>query len=103
MKIDKIKKIFEKYKIYKLRVENFKHIDCLMDSEKKNMKEKFLNWDKYVKLINKILASLDEELAYILKSIYIENKKRDDLHYSESTFYWKHKKATGKFLKYIDF
>lgn len=103
MKIEKIKKIFEKYKIYKLRVENYKNINCLIDSDEQNLKRQYLNWDKYVKLVNKILASLDEELAYILKSIYIENKKRDDLHYSESTFYWKHKKATGIFLKYIDF
>ena len=101
--MEKIKSIFEKYKIYKLRIENFKNIDCLVNYEDENIEEKFLNWDKYVKLVNKILDSLDKEHSNILKSIYIENKRKEELHYSDSTYYWKHKKATDNFLKYINF
>lgn len=106
MKKNKInaKEIFEKYKIYKFKLNStLKQSFALVDEIDKNIvKNKAIVWKKYTSQVEEILGNMHKENAEFLKKIYIENLDRYDFHYSDSTFYWRLKKATKEFLAFAE-
>lgn len=97
-----IKTIFYQYKIYKFKLEkNHKNI-LISDLDEINNQTKIeTQWKKYVASVDKILELIPKESSFFLKKLYIENNERRDFHYSESTFYFKQKRAINDFLNFI--
>lgn len=98
--LKEIKKVFTKYKIYKLRMEN----ECIFDIVDNNNVDKnkvIKTWKNYTSLIDKILNNMEKEYSQILVKIFLENIDRKNLHYSDSTFYWKLKKASHDFFNFL--
>lgn len=97
-----IKMIFYQYKIYKFKLEkNHQNILILNTNEINNKKITEIQWKKYVESVDKILDLMPKESSCFLKKLYIENNEKKDFHYSESTFYFKQKKAINDFLDFI--
>lgn len=99
--VKKVKKIFELYKILKFRNKYFSNIDNLF-LENKYFIQYNLKPQKYIEIIENILINMDKENAEFLKAYFLENKKKEDFHYSSSTFYFKLNKAMSMFLDYMD-
>lgn len=97
----KIKTIFDSYKISKIR--SIHAEDIIRNSNNKDAtNNQIISAKNYVKLVENILNMMDEEHADFLRKYYIENKKKEEFHYSISTFYFKLNKAIESFLKYLD-
>lgn len=100
-----IKDKFNKYIIYNVWLQDLKK----MKSQKKwnstsmELNDKIREWKNYNQQINKILDLMPPDYSSLLKSIYIEKKPKEELFYSESTYYRKHKKAIDVFLNYFEF
>ncbi len=91
-----VRKIFSKYRKNKLIIENYEIINNNFNNEISNQDIKKIK--DYVLLIDNILNELDKMDSWILKNIFIERKEKDDLNYSESTFYWRLRKASNNFI-----
>lgn len=97
-----IKTIFYQYKIYKFKLEKKHQNIFISNCNKIHSKNKIdVQWRKYVESVDKILDLIPKESSFFLKKLYIENSERKDFHYSESTFYFKQKKAINDFLDYV--
>ncbi|MEF9984863.1 MAG: hypothetical protein RSA87_01135 [Malacoplasma sp.] len=99
-----IKAIFYQYKIYKFKLEkNHENIISLKSESKEKCipDEMHTKWKKYIEAVDKILNLIPKESSYFLKKLYIDNSEKKDFHYSESTFYFKQKKAINDFLDYL--
>lgn len=99
--MEQLKDIFERYKIYKVRIDNFKNMESLKIADAKELKENYKKWDKYVQMINRVLDSIDKDYSDILKHIYLKNKHPKEMDFAKSTFYHKRKKAAKNFLSYV--
>ena len=65
-------------------IENYDYINKKWD--KITIKE-LEEYNKYISFIDKILKQLDKEDRWILKNIFIDNKEKEELNYSISTYY----------------
>lgn len=95
-----VKNKFDKYRMNNLWIDNINNID-FFDKKKNNICQKEREWKEYVKLVDSILESMDKESSELLKEVYIYQRDFKDLYISQSTFYWKHKRAVKEFLDYF--
>lgn len=93
-----IKELLSQYKIYKMWLKTYSN----MDKKSSSLNVTYTTYSNYVNSVENIFNSMDEEFSNILKSYYVDNVKREELHYSNSTFYSKLNKASKEFSKYID-
>ncbi|EGZ30896.1 MG284/MPN403 family protein [Malacoplasma iowae] len=90
----------EKYNIAKFWIEN---VSKKTDKNDENVNEKYIEWQKYVSLIDDILSQLDYEQRDIIEKIYIAKIGKENMNYSISTFYLKQKRAVQRFLEIYNF
>ena len=90
--------VFYMYRINKLMIENYDYINKKWD--KITIKE-LEEYNKYISFIDKILKQLDKEDRWILKNIFIDNKEKEELNYSISTYYWKLRRASNNFMDFL--
>lgn len=89
---------FDKYIINSLWIENYDKLDEIFE---KNYAKKLNEWISYVNFVDSILNNMSKESSKLLRNVYIEKKDKKSLHFSESNFYWKHRKAIEEFIKYF--
>ena len=96
--IKEVTEVFYLYKRNKLMIENYDNINKKWD--KITIKE-LEEYNKYISFIDKILKQLDKEDRWILKNIFIDNKEKEELNYSISTYYWKLRRASNNFMDFL--
>lgn len=97
--MNQVKLFLNKYKILKIW---FKQNLNENNNNNEQIKLKIDKSVKFLKFIDFILAAMDKELAEILIAYYVDQKPKEELNYSNSTFYSKLKKASETFMEYWD-
>ena len=96
--IKEVREVFYLYRRNKLMIENYDYINKKWD--KITIKE-LEEYNKYISFIDKILKQLDKEDRWILKNIFIDNKEKEELNYSISTYYWKLRRASNNVMDFL--
>ena len=96
--IKEVREDFYLYRRNKLMIENYDYIN--KKGDKITIKE-LEEYNKYISFIDKILKQLDKEDRWILKNIFIDNKEKEELNYSISTYYWKLRRASNNFMDFL--
>ena len=96
--IKEVREVFYLYRRNKLMIENYDYINKKWD--KITIKE-LEEYNKYISFIDKILKQLDKKDRCILKNIFIDNKEKEELNYSISTYYWKLRRASNNFMDFL--
>lgn len=90
------KEFFEKYKLNKFLILSSQG-NVETNRYKKN---KINNCKNYIFIIDVILDTIDPEYSNLLKGYFLDNLKKEQMHYSNSTFYSKIAKACKEFMFY---
>ncbi|WP_412032183.1 MG284/MPN403 family protein [Malacoplasma muris] len=98
-----VKNKLDRYKMNVLWINNLDKLEVIDDNSIKNLDDRVKDWKNYISLVNSIFDSMNQEYAELLKAVYIEYKTAEELYYSTTTFYWKHRHAVNEFLEFFNF
>ena len=96
--IKNTKKIIESYKV---DLAKYEHYDALRSYNKNFDNSKFLELKKKIHFVNRIIDNFSDDEKIVFRTYFI-NGEIDESYYSRSTYYYKIRKLSQKFMEYFD-
>ncbi|MDR2823326.1 MAG: hypothetical protein LBV37_02220 [Mycoplasmataceae bacterium] len=94
-----LRRIIERYKVCSLKIS---HKENWVLNPSQNKRIDYVTNKKYVEAVDWVLKDINPEYSKLITDVYINDKHRNELYYSSSTYYVKVRQAAKSFLAYFN-